>query len=74
MKELGCNEIINLETYCIKIQISLSKPVCHSLKLRNLISETNKSRMKSENDKKLKVPILKIPFRLLSTFLYYGYY
>lgn len=52
---LGSNEMIDFETYPIKAELFLGRPVCHSMKLRNLVNELKKSRIKSENGKTLDV-------------------
>lgn len=52
---VGSNEMIDLEAYPIKAELFIGRPVCHSMKLRNLVNELKKSRIKRENGKALDV-------------------
>lgn len=66
---LGSNEMIDFETYPIKAELFLGRPVCHSMKLRNLVNELKKSRIKSENGKTLDVYEFKKIFLFAFKFL-----
>ena len=65
---VGSNEMIDLEAYPIKPELFLSRPVCYSIKLRDLVNESKKSKMKDKNGKTLDVYCFKKIFLFAFTF------